>query len=93
MNNGNFDDGSDSLAPSNHHCFSQYALGIDLDCDLGQAAAFLHALTACWHGSVVGFMVDKTAGVEQMQRLNIDCHQLFAVTDSVAKVQAINLSA
>lgn len=68
---------------------SEHALGIDLDCQLDRAADFLHALTACWQGSIIGFMVDKSAGVEEMQRLGIDCHQLFGVTSSAAKAQAV----
>ena len=91
MNDGKVDDiFSDPDALNNHHCFSHYALGIDLDCDLDQAATFLLALTTCWQGSIVGFMVDKVLGVESIGRLGIDCHQLFAVTDPQAKAQAIS---
>lgn len=65
------DDISDDTGPNalDHRLFSKHALGIDLDCQLDRATAFLHALTACWQGSIIGFMVDKTAGVEEYNAL------------------------
>ncbi len=64
-------------------------IGIDLDCNLAVEPFILQTLINNWPGTVIGFMVDKEAGVQAMQRHRFNCNMLIGASDQMDKLRAI----
>ena len=79
-----------NMFPLPKHDAANLAIGVDLDSRFANQAVFLQAMISNWDGAVIGIMIDKVAGVENMREHGINCHQLLGVESQDAKAEAIN---